>query len=166
MNTIQITHAIIAGFIGVTMSLPSLRLIAIDCKTCSISGDHLSIYFQSNSRQNITNVVKKSHILHANLFCTAPTHIGSLFLIKTLTIFQKMEKSGEINTFKTKSNQIIQTNTSGIKKFALKRTRKKEKNPNKSVTHVAIRISYSFTKPYLSFLSDSFLTNFQYIVLK
>jgi hypothetical protein len=140
------------GFRGVIIKALFSILFDIVCKTSSTSGTHVLIYFQSTKRQNITKLDKNSHILHANLFCTAHTQIGSLFFTNNLTIFQKIEYFGERNTFKIKSIQIIPISTRGISKFHFKITRKNENKLSTRVTHEAILISCSFTKPYLSSL--------------
>ncbi len=68
-----------------------------------------------------------------------------------------------MKTFKIKSVTIRLTNMSGIEYSALRRTRQSDKSHKTRVIPVEIRISVSFTKPYLSHFSEIFGREIQYI---
>lgn len=73
---------------------------------------------------------------------------------------------GEMKTFKKKSVTIKLTNIRGIEYSALRRTRQSDKSPRTRVIPVEIRISVSFTKPYLSHSFERFGIGVQYIIIK
>ena len=105
-NHINIIHKIqakTAWFIGVTISELFVIFKLIVFKIFIIWGFSAQIYQLKINKQNNTKLESINQILQANLFWTDQTHIFSDFFIKGLTIAQKIEKSGDIKTFKTKS---------------------------------------------------------------
>jgi hypothetical protein len=85
-------------------------------------------------------------------------------LRKSLTTIPKILSLGERKTFKKKSITIRLTNISGIEYSALRRTRQSDKSPRTRVIPVEIRISVSFTKPYLSHFFEISGSGSQYIL--
>jgi hypothetical protein len=114
----------------------------------------------------MTKLERNIPILQANLFCTAPTQTSSHFLRNIRTIDPNILHLGLTNTFRTKSATIRLTSISGMVYSALNNTRKSEKSPSTSVIPVAIRISVSLTKPYLSCSFERCGTRVQYIAKK
>ena len=102
----------------------------------------------------MTNAERNIPILQANRFCTAPTQISSHFFRKILTNDPNMLHRGEMKTFSAKSATIRLTKKRGTPNSALKTTRKRENKESTSVMPVAMRISRSSTKPYLSFFPE------------
>ncbi len=149
----------IAGFIGATISLLAAIFICVIARilcTASACGPSEGVTCPPKiSKQYNTNTERKIPILHANLFCTAPTRKGCFFFRNNLTIDQNTANLGPNNTLNKKSTIIILIITSGISYSARKSTRKNENNHITSATPVAIRTSCSFTKPYLSVFCES-----------
>jgi hypothetical protein len=151
MNMIQRAQAMIAGFIGVTISALFWIFISVTSHIAlsifawnALSG---SITHPRRTRQKRTKAERNIPMLQANRFCTEPTQISSHFERNGRTIEPKILHFGERITFRRKSVTIRLTKRRGIWYSALKRTRKSEKSQSTSDIPVAIRISRSSTNP-------------------
>jgi hypothetical protein len=114
MNTIQRRQAMIVGFIGVTMSAPLAILLAVPSQIACMIGLAMPVYPPSMSIQKRTNPTSTRPMLHANLFCTAPTHVSFHFFRNNLTNDPKILHLGPKKTLRAKSMRMILTNISGI----------------------------------------------------
>ena len=160
----------IVGFIGRTIrafcAILDSNQVSIPETAFACSTPEVFMYLPRIKIQYRAKLERKSHILQAKRFCTAHTQIASFDLRNILTKLQKIEYFGPINTLMIKSSTIKFTRMRGIKNSHLKVVKNSEKRPSIRVIPVEIRISFSFTKPYLSPFWESPETNFQYISLK
>lgn len=136
------------------MSLPAAIFVCVIARivcTASVCGHAAgAICHDKMSKQYKTNAERKIPILHANLFCSAHTRTAFLVSRNSLTKEPNNANLGPKSTFNTKSATIIIVNTSGISYSARNKTRNNDNSHITSVIPVAIRTSFSFTKPYLS----------------